>query len=340
MDQQKEPIAAPQLLTVSPSPHARRRHNTTAGIMLDVLIALLPAAIWGVYVFGFKAALVLLVSVISCVGFEALTQIILKRTVTISDLSAAVTGLLLGMNLSPSVPLYVPVVGAAFAIIVVKQIFGGIGKNIVNPALAARVFLMLAWASSMASFPKAYDYGFDAVASATPLAAIGNGTLPEGMSLFDLFLGRHGGCIGEVSTLLLLVGGIYLLIRRVIRWHIPVAMLGTVAILTFAFPLPLDGAMAATLMDRLQFMTASLCSGGLMIGAIFMATDYVTSPVTNRGRIIYGVGCGLLVVFIRYFGSYNEGVSFAILIMNVLVWYLDMATKPRVYGKARKAKKA
>ncbi len=340
MDQQKEPIAAPQLLTVSPSPHARRRHNTTAGIMLDVLIALLPATVWGIYIFGLKAALVVLVSVISCVGFEALTQIILKRTVTISDCSAAVTGLLLALNLSPSVPLYVPVVGSAFAIIVVKQIFGGIGKNIMNPALAARVFLMLAWAGSMASFPAAYDYGFDAVATATPLHSIASGALPEGLNLLDLFLGRHGGCIGEVSTLMLLVGGIYLLVRRVIRWHIPVAMLGTVAILTFAFPLPLDGAMTASLVDRLQFMTASLCSGGLMIGAIFMATDYVTSPVTNWGRILYGVGCGLLVVFIRYFGSYSEGVSFAILIMNVLVWYLDMATKPRVYGKTRKAKKA
>lgn len=338
LKEQSTQAGAPALLTVSPSPHARRRMST-ATVMLDVLIALLPATIWGIYVFGFRAALVVLISVASAVLFEMLTQLILHRTVTIADCSAAVTGLLLGLNLSPSVPLYIPVVGAAFAIIVVKQLFGGIGKNVMNPALAARVFLMLAWAGSMSSFPAAYDRGFDAVASATPLLSLKGGAMPEGIDLLDLFFGRHGGCIGEVSTLMLLIGGVYLLCRGVIRWHIPVAMIGTVALLTFLFPLPLESAMQAGIMERLTFMTASLCSGGLMIGAIFMATDYVTSPVTSVGRLIYGVGCGLLVVFIRYFGGYNEGVSFAILIMNVLVWYLDMATKPRVYGKARKAPK-
>ena len=330
--------SAPALLTVSPSPHARRRIST-ASVMMDVLIALLPATIWGAYVFGFRAALVVLIAVASAVVFEMLTQIILHRTVTIADCSAAVTGLLLGLNLSPSVPLYVPVVGSAFAIIVVKQLFGGIGKNIMNPALAARVFLMLAWAGSMSSFPAAYDRSFDAVASATPLLALKGGALTDGIDLFDMFFGRHGGCIGEVSVLMLLVGGVYLLCRRVIRWHIPVAMLGTVALITFLFPLPLADVWQATLAERLTFMTASLCSGGLMLGAFFMATDYVTSPVTNVGRLIFGAGCGLLVVFLRYFSGYNEGVSFAILIMNVLVWYLDMATKPRVYGKTRKAAK-
>lgn len=335
-EQTKE--SAHALLTVSPSPHARRRMST-ATVMLDVLIALLPATVWGIYVFGLRAALVVFLSVASAVLFEALTQLILHRTVTIADCSAAVTGLLLGLNLSPNVPLYVPVVGAAFAIIVVKQLFGGIGKNVMNPALAARVFLMLAWAGSMSNYSAAYDRSFDAVASATPLLSLKSGVMPEGIDLFDLFFGRHGGCIGEVSALMLLIGGGYLLCRRVIRWHIPVAMIGTVALLTFVFPLPLADVWQATLAERLTFMTASLCSGGLMIGAIFMATDYVTSPVTSLGRIIYGIGCGLLVVFIRYFGGYNEGVSFAILIMNVLVWYLDMATKPRVYGKARKAPK-
>ena len=325
---------APSLLTVSPSPHARRG-MTTSSVMKDVLIALLPATVWGIYAFGYKAALVVLISVASCVLFEMLTQIILKRTVTIADCSAAVTGLLLGLNLSANVPLYVPVVGAAFAIIVVKQLFGGIGKNIMNPALAARVFLMMAWAGDMSN----YGQVFDAVASATPLTSINAGVLPEGVTLFDLFLGRNGGCIGEVSVLALLIGGVYLLVRRVIRWHIPVAMLGTVAILTFLFPILPEG-VSATLMDRAVFMTASLCSGGLVLGAIFMATDYVTSPVTNVGRLIYGIGCGALVVFIRYFGGYNEGVSFAILIMNALVWYLDMATKPRVFGKKRREKKA
>ncbi len=326
-------IQSSTLLTVSPSPH-EKSGITTASIMKDVLIALLPATIWGIYAFGWRAGLVLLLSVVSAVLFEFLTQIILKKTVTIADCSAAVTGLLLGLNLSSEVPLYVPIVGAAFAIIVVKQLFGGLGKNIMNPALAARVFLMLAWTEGMSKF----DQVFDAVASATPLVSVNAGILPEGIDLLDLFLGRHGGCIGEVSVLMLLIGGLYLLFRRVIRWHIPVAMLGTVALLTFLFPVLPDG-IDATFVNRAVYMTASLCSGGLVLGALFMATDYVTSPVTNVGRLIYGAGCGALVVFIRYFGGYNEGVSFAILIMNALVWYLDMATKPRVFGKPHKAKK-
>ncbi len=330
----KAPEVNPSLLTVSPSPHARRG-MTTASVMKDVFIALLPASVWGIYAFGWNAALIILVSVISAVVFEMLTQIILRRTVTIADCSAAVTGLLLALNLPATVPIYVPIVGAAFAIIVVKQLFGGIGKNIMNPALAARVFLMMAWSEKMSGFT-----GFhDAVAGATPLASINQGALPEGLSLLDLFLGKNAGCIGEVSVLMLLVGGIYLLCRRVIRWHIPVAMLGTVALLTFLFPIVPDGA-TADLATRATFMAASLCSGGLMLGAIFMATDYVTSPVTNVGRLIYGAGCGALVVFIRYFGGYPEGVSFAILIMNAFVWYLDMATKPRVFGKTRRVKKS
>ena len=330
---QKQILTAepPALLTVSPSPHARRG-VTTASIMKEVMVALLPATIWGIYVFGLPAAIVSLTCILSSVLFEALTQIVLRRPVTVSDCSAAVTGLLLGLNLSPSVPLYVPIVGSAFAIIVVKQLFGGLGKNIMNPALAARVFLMLTWADKMTAFPRAYDRGFDAVASATPLASLKTGALAEGDSLLSLFLGQTGGCIGEISTLMLLVGGIYLIVRKIITWHIPVAFLGTVAIVTFCFPI--GGA------DNLTFMLASLCTGGVMIGAFFMATDYVTSPVTPVGRLIFGVGCGLLVLLIRYFGSYNEGVSFAILIMNALVWYLDMFTRPRVFGKARKAKKA
>lgn len=339
MDTKQQTIAtAPKLLTVSPSPHTRRG-TTTATIMKDVLIALLPATVWGIYIFGLRAALVVLISVVSAVLFEMVTQILLKRTVTIADCSAAVTGLLLGLNLSPAVPLYIPVVGAAFAIIVVKQLFGGIGKNVMNPALAARVFLMLAWTDGMTRYPAAYDRTFDAVASATPLASVNGGVLPEGVGLFEMFFGKTGGCIGEISTLMILIGGAYLLIKGVIRWHIPVAMLGTVAVLTFLFPMPLGGALTASFAERLTFMTASLCSGGLMLGAFFMATDYVTSPVTKVGRLIYGVGCGLLVVFIRYFGGYAEGISFAILIMNALVWYLDMAGKPRVYGKRRREKK-
>ena len=327
MDNQQYTASPDGLLTVSPSPHERRRVSTSS-VMIDVLIALMPATIWGCVVFGWRAGLIVLVSVLSSVLFELLTQLILHRPVTISDCSAAVTGLLLGLNLSASVPIYVPVVGAAFAIIVVKQIFGGIGKNIMNPALAARVFLMLAWTDKMSDFPA--PNGVDAVASATPMVALKSGELSA--SLGDLFFGHVGGCIGEVSALMLLIGGAYLLIRRVISWHIPVTFLGTVAILTFLFPV--GGA------DRVEFMLASLLGGGLMLGAFFMATDYVTSPVTPVGRLIFGATCGALVVFLRYFSGYNEGVSFAILIMNALVWYLDMVGKPRVFGKKRFEKKA
>lgn len=347
MDEQAKPVAAqtndaaeaqtapekimmPDLLTVSPSPHARRG-VTTSHLMRDVLIALVPATVWGFYLFGFRAALTVLISMVSCVLFELLTELILKRTVTIADCSAAVTGLLLGLNLPPDAPFYIPIVGSAFAIIVVKQLFGGIGKNIMNPALAARVFLVLTWTNGMTGFRNAYEYSFipDAVSSATPLVALKSG-LFDG-SLLDLFLGRIGGCIGEVSTLMLLIGGIYLLVRRVITWHIPAAYLGTVALLSFLFP--------AGEMGRFAYAAASLCSGGLMLGAIFMATDYVTAPVTRVGKLIYGVGCGLITVFIRRLGGYAEGVSFAILIMNALVWYLDMFTKPRVYGTERHPKK-
>ena len=329
-------VAEKQLLTVSPSPHARRG-ATTSSVMLDVIIALLPATVWGIYVFGVRAAVVVLTCMISSVLFEMLVQIILRRPVTIADCSAALTGLLLGLNLSPTVPIYVAILGSAFAIVVVKQLFGGIGKNIMNPALAARVFLMLSWTGSMTNFPAAYDRvglgkAADAVASATPLMSLKTGAMPEGIGVAELFFGQTGGCIGEISVLMLLIGGAYLLIRRVITWHIPVSMLGTVAILTLLFPRG-DA-------DPVTFMLSSLCSGGLMLGAFFMATDYVTSPVTWLGRLIYGAGCGALVVFLRYFSGYNEGVSFAILIMNALVWYLDMATMPRIYGKKRREKKA
>lgn len=330
---QSTAVNTPALLTVSPSPHAHKA-VTTASVMKDVLIALLPATIWGIYIFGIRAALVVLLCVVSSVVFELLVQLALHRPVTISDCSAAVTGLLLGLNLSPAVPFYVPIVGSAFAIIVVKQLFGGIGKNVMNPALAARVFLMMAWTGKMTVFPAAYDrlgLGADAVASATPLIALKGGVLPDA-SLSQMFFGQIGGCIGEISALMLLIGGVYLLVRRVITWHIPVAFLATVAILTFLFPQGNIG--------RLDFMLYSLCSGGVVLGAFFMATDYVTSPVTSGGRLVFGVGCGALVVFLRYFSGYNEGVSFAILIMNALVWYFDMWFRPRVYGKARRQKKA
>jgi len=327
-----EKIKAPSMLTVSHAPHMRHS-DTTSVLMRDVIFALLPALAWGTYVFGLRALIVCLVCGASCVIFEALTQKIMKRPVTVSDFSALVTGILLGMNLPSTAPIWMAVIGSAFAIIVVKQIFGGLGKNAFNPALAARVFLCLAWPSQMTTYTAAYDRltfsAADAVASATPLASLKHGSLPEGISIFDLFLGQCGGTIGEVSALFLLLGGIYLLVRKVITWHIPVAYIGVVALLTFAFPQVAGVA-------RWEFMLFELLAGGLMIGAFFMATDYVTSPVTSKGRLIFGAGCGLITVFIRYFGGYPEGVSFSILIMNSLVWYIERVTKPRAFGGGKK----
>lgn len=321
----------PELLTVSPSPHIKSS-ETTATVMLDVIIALIPALIWGVYIFGLRALAITAVSVGACICFEAAAQFFLHRPITVSDLSAAVTGVLLAMNLPVTVPLWMPVIGAFFAIVVVKQLFGGIGKNFVNPALSARVFLF-SWASEMTTFsvpgeavnslaPVLDDVDF--IATATPLASLKVGQLPE-TNLFDMLIGNCGGCIGEVSSLLLIAGGIYLIFfRKVITWHIPVAYIGTVAALTFLFP-QYHGV-------AVDFMLCELFAGSLILGAFFMATDYATSPVTPIGRLIYGIGCGIITVLIRYFGSYPEGVSFSILIMNMLVWYLDKFTMPRRFG--------
>lgn len=320
----------PKLLTVSPSPHLRSG-ETTRSVMIEVMIALTPALIWGIYIFGLRALLLTVVSVASCVLFEALTQKILKRRITVSDMSAALTGMLIAMNVPVGVPIFIPVVASFFAIVVVKQLFGGIGKNIVNPAMAARVFVMISWAGFMTKntspgsrFPLfgTVEGGIDAVTAATPLASLKQGTIPR-TGLIDLVTGNIGGCIGEVSSALLILGGIYLLVRKVISWRIPVAFIGTVAVLTFIFP---QGG------ERLEFMLYEILSGGLMLGAIFMATDYATSPISPAGRIVFGVGCGVITVLIRYFGGYPEGVSFGILIMNLLVWYIDNAFMPRRFG--------
>ena len=318
-----------RLLTVSPSPHLRGK-DTTATIMMDVLIALAPASIWGIYVFGTRALWMMLVCVLSCMLAEGITQKIWHREVTTGDLSAAVTGLLLALNLPVAMPLWQAAIGCVFAIVLVKQIFGGIGKNFMNPALAGRAFLMMAFASSMTRYTAPYDRlwfsAADAVASATPLASLKQGVLPDA-TLLDMLLGRTGGCIGEVSTLLLLAGGLYLLCKKIISWHIPVAYLGTVAVLSLL--------VCRADAPRLTVMVYELLSGGLVLGAFFMATDYVTSPVTKWGKIVFGIGCGALTVLIRTFGGYPEGVSFSILIMNALVWYLDNAFRPRVFGKQK-----
>ncbi len=328
-----------RLLSVASSPHVKHP-DTSRSIMIDVIIAMLPALVWAVYMFGWRALSVTLISVASCVIFEFLFQKLMKKPVTVLDFSAVVTGILIAFNLPVSVALWVPVMGSFFAIVVVKQLFGGIGKNVVNPALAARVFLFTAWPAEIVGFlppltdkldPVSVSAG-DIVASATPLAALKVGEVPD-IGIFDLFLGNMPGCIGEISALLIIIGGLYLMLRRVITWHIPVSFIATVALLTFIFP-------QAESVQAYEFMLMELLSGGLMLGAVFMATDYATSPVTATGRIIYGIGCGGITVFIRYFGGYSEGVSFAILIMNLLVWYIDKATRPKPFGYIPKKKEA
>ncbi|MBQ8352119.1 MAG: RnfABCDGE type electron transport complex subunit D [Clostridia bacterium] len=317
----------PERLTVAASPHEKTRTHVPH-LMRDVLIALLPACLFGILWFGPRAALLCGISVLTCILAELLYEKLLRRPVTVRDGSAAVTGLLLAMNLPYTMPIPMLLLADVFAIILVKQIFGGLGKNIVNPALAARVFLFMSFPGAMANFSARPDFGAsytDAVTSATTLTSLKEG-LGGSFTITDLFFGTTPGCIGEVSALLLLVGGVYLLCRRVITWHIPVSYLGTVALLTFL--IPRTG-------DRMESMLLELCAGGLLLGAFFMATDYVTSPVTRGGRLIYGVLCGAITVFIRYCGVYAEGVSFAILIGNLLVYYLDRFTRPTPFGKRR-----
>ena len=318
-------------LTISSSPHV---HSpvTTQTIMRDVLIALAPALIGAVTLFGFRALLVTLVSVGSCVFFEWAYSKLTKAPCKIYDLSAAVTGVLLAFVCPVTIPYWCIIIGDFFAMIVVKAIFGGIGRNIVNPALAGRAFmfsypaLMTKWVKPGFSNWAGIFSTADAVTGATPLAQMGKGMLPDA-SVSEMFLGNIGGCIGETSVLLLLMGLLYLLVRKVITLRIPLAFVGTVAVLTFLFP---QGN------DNLQWMVAQLCSGGLFLGAIFMATDYVTSPITKLGQIVFGIGCGVLTVVIRYFGGYPEGVSYAILIMNCCVVLLDRIGRPKKFGAPKK----
>ncbi len=299
-------------LAVSPHIHSGK---STSGIMRDVLISLLPAAIAGTVIFGLRSLLVIAICVAACVGFEALFNFIIKKDQTIGDLSAAVTGLLLALNLPANIPLWQCVIGSLFAIVVVKCLFGGIGCNPVNPAITARVFMLIAFGSmTVQAFPTVVD----TVSSATPLSLGEGAAMP---SLLDLFLGLNGGAIGETCVLALILGFVYLLVRRVITWHIPVAYIGTVFVCSF-------------FMEGMDFTSAlaMILSGGLFIGAIFMATDYVTSPATAAGKLIFGLGAGLITFVIRYFGVYPEGVSFAILFMNILTPYIDSWTRHKVFG--------
>lgn len=325
----------PGTLTISSSPHAHSP-NSTRRIMLDVCIALLPALCGAIWFFGWRCLTVVLVSVASCVFFEWGYRKLMKKEAACGDLSAVVTGILLAFVCPPTIPYWVVILGALFAIVLVKQLFGGVGQNIVNPALAARAFLfswpvfMNTWIRSgvhPAVFSNPTTQALDGLTAATPLAAMSAGKLPAEDAL-DLLVGQVGGCIGEVSALLLLLGGIYLVLRRVISLRIPLAYLGTVAVLAFAFPL--GGA------DRLDWMLCQLLSGGLMLGAIFMATDYTTSPITHAGQIGFGIGCGVLTILFRYFGTYPEGVSYAILIMNCCVGFFDKLGIPKRFGTAKK----
>ncbi len=315
-------------LIVSSSPHIRTPRGTQQ-IMLDVIIGLLPALLAAVIFFGFRPLLITLVSVISCVVFEFGYRKLLKKTDSYMDLSAVVTGMLLAFCLPYTIPLWTVVIGAFFSIVIVKQLFGGIGKNIWNPALAGRCFLLISYAVLMTTWVKADAP--DAATFATPLASLHAGQLvPGGMNaLWDMFIGNIGGSIGEVSALALLLGGAWLVYRKVISLRIPVAYLGTVAVLTLIF---------SRGNNHILWMLQNLMSGGLLLGAIFMATDYCTSPVTPNGQIIFGVGCGLITVLIRYFGGYPEGVSFAILIMNCCTWLIDQHTAPRRFGVVKEKK--
>lgn len=294
------------ILLVSPSPHVKARHTTTT-IMLDVVIALMPALVASVIIFGIRALGVVAFCVAVCVAAEFAFQKLCRRPVTVKDLSAVVTGVLLGFNLPASIPLWQAAIGCIVAIVVVKQLFGGIGHNFANPAITARIVMFISFASSMTSFPAVND----AVSSATPLVS------EVRPSYLDLFLGNHAGSLGETCALALLLGGVYLIVRRVITWHTPVVFIGTVFLFSWALG---------------EDPLAQILSGGLMLGAIFMATDYSTTPPTKWGKVIFGVGCGLITVLIRVYGNYPEGVSFAILLMNILTPYITRLTRSKPFG--------
>ena len=307
-------------LITSASPHIHSGASTRR-IMLDVIIALLPAAIASAVIFGMRANVILLTCIVSAVLAEFLFNLITRRQQTVGDLSAVVTGLLLGLNLSTNVPIWQCVIGSVFAVVVVKGLFGGLGRNFANPAITARVFMLIAFSSVAGGAMPAV---VELEASATPLEQLANGAsqLP---SLLDMFIGTYGGAIGETCTAALLLGFIYLLVRKVIRWHIPVVFIGTV----FVCSLIASG--------DVEYALYQILGGGLFLGAIFMATDYVTCPITTKGRVVFALGCGLITFIIRYFCAYPEGVSFSILIMNLLVPYIERFTGNKPLGGSKNA---
>ncbi|MBQ8015246.1 MAG: RnfABCDGE type electron transport complex subunit D [Clostridia bacterium] len=317
-------------LVVSASPHLRTK-DTTTRIMLDVIIALVPALIASVVIFGPRALAVTATTVISAVLSEFVARKVMKRHNTIGDLSAVVTGLILAFNLPVSIPLWMAAVGSFFAIVVVKQFFGGIGQNFANPAITARIVLLISFGQAMGNWTAPLSWKTDAVSTATPLAILGGETAQELPSLLDMFLGVRGGSLGETCSVALIAGGIYLIARKVISWKIPVAYIGTVAVIM----------LIAGKFD-LEFLAYQLMGGGLLLGAFFMATDYSTSPIKSNAKIVFGIGCGLLTCVIRLFASLPEGVSFAILIMNLLVPHIETIMAPKPFGtvKEKKSKEA
>ncbi|HIR77465.1 MAG TPA: RnfABCDGE type electron transport complex subunit D [Candidatus Egerieenecus merdigallinarum] len=306
-------------LAVSSSPHLRD-HVSTRRIMQEVCLALAPAGIAGIILFGSQAAVLIAASVISAVLAEYFYQKLTHQKVTVGDWSAVVTGLLLAYNLPANAPVWLAVVGAVIAIVLVKQIFGGIGSNFMNPALAARAILFVSWATQMTTYP-ATRFMLDGVSTATPLNSLGTGSV-AGVNLMDLFLGNIPGVLGETCKLALLLGGVYLILRRIVDWKIPVTFIATV----FVCYLIKDGA---------EMALYQILSGGLFLGAFFMATDYATSPVTNPGRVIMGIGCGIFLFAIRAYASYPEGCSFAILLMNVATPLIDKYTMPKPFGEVK-----
>ena len=315
-----------QMLNVSSNPHVRDK-MTTSRIMQLVALALLPTTLFGIWNFGFRALLVVLVTVASSVFFEWLYEKITKKPVTINDLSAVVTGLLLAMNLPASAPVWVAIVGSAFAIIFAKQLFGGLGQNFINPALAGRAFLLASYPTEMTTWVVPNGLAADAATYATPLAQLKNGALDA--SLKQLVMGQVGGTIGETCAIALIIGGIYLLYKHVISWKIPVIYIATVFIL-----------FAVIGRHGMRMPLQEIFAGGVMLGGIFMATDYASSPVTPKGQVIFAVGAGLLTYLIRTFGGYPEGVSYSILIMNCCVPLIERFTEPTIFGALPKTKEA
>ncbi len=312
---------------VSSSPHIHTDESVSS-IMTDVLIALIPASICGIYFFGIRAVAVILTAMAACVLSEFLFQKLMKKRVTVRDCSALVTGLLLALNLPPTIPLWMVVIGSVFAIVVVKQLYGGLGKNFMNPALAARCFMLIAWAQAMTTY--SHPNAVDVISSATPLAILNGTSQGDIPSLLQTFLGYTSGCIGETSSAMLLVGFLYLLIKKVISIRIPLTLVLSFGILMFLF------GNNPTNNSQFVFTLLHITSGGLMLGSIFMATDYVTTPTTPLGQIIFALGCGILTFVIRRFGSYPEGTSFAIILMNLVTPIIDSAIIPRRFGEVKK----